>query len=77
MDWKSAAEGIGSLNRQLRDLFADHLGKVISNVCCLSCWSRMLMIDGLWKYVEEGTIAQRSEGEDRDGEFQFVETGAE
>lgn len=35
------------------------------------------MIDGLWKYVEEGTIAQRSEGEDRDGEFQFVETGAE
>jgi len=32
MDWKSASEGLGSVNRQLREMFAQHLGKVISKV---------------------------------------------
>ena len=67
MDWKSASEGIGSVNNQLRELFAQHLGKIISKVRGHLCWSRMLMIDGLWEYVEEGTITQRCEGEDREG----------
>ena len=32
MDWKGASEGIGSVNHQLREMFAQHLGKVISKV---------------------------------------------
>lgn len=35
MDWKGASDGIGSVNQQLRELFAQHLGKVISKVLSL------------------------------------------
>lgn len=75
MDWKGASEGIGSVNNQLRELFAMHLGKVISKVTPFLV--KVLKVDRLREYVEEGSITQRCEGEDRKGECESVDAGAE